>query len=305
LIDFRVRPPYRSFVPSFYKMAGPLPPQQEGEPALPAILRIVYGDSVPSRDERSFDLFLQDMDEAGIGFAVVTGRQDPVTQPPDWPAEESAGVANDHVVELGREYPDRFAGFGGVDTTLPERALDEIKRFKELGLVGVAFDNAQCKPARANDDPALDPLYEYCAEAGLLVSLNGSFVLAPDLSFIDPVQVQHVAMRFPTLQILVAHACWPWVTQICAVALLCPNVFLLPDLYPHMPGRTGYFDGIRAGLQNQVLFSTSYPAMSLKAGAQVVRGLDLGPGCERLDQMTRSAARLLGLDAAKLTRSRR
>ena len=281
LIDFRVRPPYKSFVPNFFTFGYPL----DKDLGLPAIVRLCFRDPVPSRDEKSFELFLEEMDEAGVVFAVVTGR---------------AGVENAHVAELIGEHPERFAGFGGVDTSEIPTALRGIAGFRKQGFVGVALDNAMANPARHNDDPALDDVYALCREEDLLVSLNGSFLLSPDLSYVDPIRIQHVALKYPELRIIVAHGCWPWVTQICAVALMCPNVYLMPDLYPHMPEQEGFFDAVRAGLEGQVLYGSSYPAMSLPASARVIRAVDFSPAEDAQRRMFESAAALLGRDPSKL-----
>jgi predicted TIM-barrel fold metal-dependent hydrolase len=283
LIDFRVRPPFASFVPNFFTFGYPL----DENLGLPAIVRLCFQEPVPSRDDKSFPLFLEEMDEAGVVFAVVTGR---------------AGVENAHVAELVAAHPDRFAGFGGVDTSDIPAALREIAGFRKLGFVGVALDNGMAKPPLHNDDPALDAVYELCRAEGLLVSLNGSFLLAPDLSYVDPVRIQRVALKYPDLRIIVAHGCWPFVTQICAVALMCPNVYVMPDLYPHMPEQAGFFDAVRAGLEGQLLYGSSYPAMSLPASARVIRAVDFSPAKDAHRRMFESAATLLGREPRELAR---
>ena len=121
-----------------------------------------------------------------------------------------------------------------------------------------------------------------------------------DLSFIDPVRIQRVALEFPDLRIIVAHGCWPWVTQVCAVALMCPNVYVMPDLYPHMPEQEGFFEAVRAGLEGQLLYGSSYPAMSLPASARVIRSVDFSPARGALREMFESAAALLGRDPHEL-----
>jgi predicted TIM-barrel fold metal-dependent hydrolase len=283
LIDFRVRPPFASFVPNFFTFGYPL----DESLGLPAIVRLCFQDPVPSRDQKSFPLFLEEMDEAGVVFAVVTGR---------------AGVENAHVAELVASHSDRFAGFGGVDTSDIPTALREIAGFRKLGFVGVALDNGMANPPLHNDDPALDAVYELCRAEGLLVSLNGSFLLSPDLSYVDPVRIQRVALKYPDLRIIVAHGCWPWVTQICAVALMCPNIYVMPDLYPHMPEQSGFFDAVRAGLEGQLLHGSSYPAMSLPASARVIRSVDFSPAQDAHRRMFESAAALLGRDPQELAR---
>lgn len=281
LIDFRIRPPYKSFVPNFFTFSHPL----DESLALPAIVRLCFRDPVPSRDSKSFDLFQQEMDEAGVVCAVVTGR---------------AGVENSDVSELITEYPNRFSGFGGVDTSDIDAALRELAGFRDMGFVGVALDNAMATPPRHNDEAELDAVYEFCIREGLLVSLNGSFLLSPDLTYVDPVRIQHVALKYPELSIIVAHGCWPWVTQICAVALMCPNVYVMPDLYPNMPEQDGYYAAVRAGLEGQLLYGSSYPAMSLPASAAVIRSVNFSPADQALRRMFESAATLLGREPEKL-----
>ncbi len=281
LIDFRIRPPYKSFVPNFFTFSHPL---DEGL-GLPAIVRLCFRDPVPSRDSKSFDLFQEEMDEAGVVFAVVTGR---------------AGVDNADVAELVSQHPGRFAGFGGVDSSDVGAALAEIEGFRDRGFVGVALDNAMATPPRHNDEPELDSIYELCCRENLLVSLNGSFLLSPDLTYIDPVRIQRVALKYPGLSIIVAHGCWPWVTQICAVALMCPNVYVMPDLYPNMPEQEGFFAAVRAGLEGQLLYGSSYPAMSLPASADVIRNVDFAPAEGALRSMFEAAAKLIGQDPEKL-----
>jgi hypothetical protein len=119
LIDFRIRPPFASFVPGFFVFGYPL----DESLGLPAIVRLCFQDPVPSRDEKSFDLFLKEMDEAGVVFAVVKGR---------------AGVENADVAKLVADHPDRFAGFGGVHTSDIPATLRAIAGFRDLGFVGAS-----------------------------------------------------------------------------------------------------------------------------------------------------------------------
>ena len=64
----------------------------------------------------------------------------------------SGTIPNDHVAELVATYPGRFVGFGGINGTNTQAALDEIDRCSGLGLVGVAFDNPLSDPPLYDDD---------------------------------------------------------------------------------------------------------------------------------------------------------
>jgi predicted TIM-barrel fold metal-dependent hydrolase len=276
LIDFRVRPPFRSFIASFFSLRWPLDEAME----LPGIVRACFKTSVPSRDEQSMEKFMQEMDEAAVHSAVVMGRP---------------GVSNADIAALIAAYPRRFHGFGSIDVTDASCIENELGRFRDHGFSGVALDNAMLASPLRNDDGSLDAIYRFCEETALLVCLNGSFMLAPDLSYIDPIAIQRTALRYPKLKIVVAHACWPWVMQLCAVALMCPNVYLIPDLYSHMPGQSDYFQAMGVGLESQILYGSSYTAMSLPASAAAFRSAIRNQVDADPRRVFEVSARLLGL----------
>ena len=68
----------------------------------------------------------------------------------------------------------------------------------------------------------------------LIVSLTASFFVGPDMTYSDPDQIMRVAQKHPKMKIVVPHACWPHVTKALALSMLCPNVYLCPDLYVHI-----------------------------------------------------------------------
>ena len=57
---------------------------------------------------------------------------------------------------------------------------------------------------------------------------------------------------------------------------------------------------MRAGLEGQLLYGSSYPAMSLPVSAAVIRSVDCDPAEGALRRMFESAAKLLGQDPEKL-----
>ena len=71
VIDFRVRPPYKSFLQLgiFPRWANPVTDPLKMSP---------FGmgrDPVPSCEQGSMELFLKEMDEAGVNKCVVMGRR--------------------------------------------------------------------------------------------------------------------------------------------------------------------------------------------------------------------------------------
>ena len=109
IIDMRLRPPWKS-IPSLavYNFPpGSYAPEIKGA-ARPR-----------SATERSMDLLIQEMDEAGIRWGVVMGRL----------ADEQYGtIANEDIYELVEAYPNRFVGFPGVNSVRPRESLDELRQ---------------------------------------------------------------------------------------------------------------------------------------------------------------------------------
>jgi predicted TIM-barrel fold metal-dependent hydrolase len=284
IIDFRVRPPYKGFLSSFlYRARDPNP-----DPATMPGLQIGVG-RYRSFDEKSMPAFMAEMDEAGIDMAVAMGRAAPAPY---------NGIPNQDVADLVRDYPGRFLGFGAVSGMDVPAALAELDRIGDLGLVGVAMDNGYCDPPLYDDDERLMPIYEKCAALGLILSLTSSVFLGPDLSYSNPAAIQRVAKRFPGLRIVVPHASWPWTQQICAVALQCSNVFLIPDLYLNirdLPGSDDYVKAANSFLGYRLLYASSYPVRSMGESMRNFRALPFADDALRERCLGLNAKRLLGL----------
>lgn len=284
IIDFRVRPPFKGFRGSFlYRPRNPNP-----DPVTMPGLQIGL-EPYRSFEQQSMEAFLKEMDEAGIDMAVAIGRQAP---------SPYGGVPNEDVAELVNTYPGRFLGIGAVDGSRGKEAVAEIDRIVDLGLRGVAMDNGYCNPPLYNDDERLFPIYARCEELGLILSLTSSIFLGPDLTYSDPVTIQRVALRFPKLKIVVPHGSWPWTTKMCAVALQCPNIYLVPDFYMHIPNMPGADEFLKAAnfyLSYRLLYASSYPVRPLGQSISQFRDLAFSDDAIRQRCLGENAARLLGL----------
>ena len=81
---------------------------------------------------------------------------------------------NDHIAEVVRAHPTRFAGLGTIPLQDPERAAEELGRcVRELGLRGAeigthvdANEHCERKDCRNLDDRALDPVWRASEQVG-------------------------------------------------------------------------------------------------------------------------------------------
>ncbi len=280
IIDFRVRPPFRSFLDGWLYR-----PRQESDPRLMPPWLV---GAEPSRSfaQRSMPAFIEELDEAGIDKAVIMGRKAP---PP------FGCVPNSDVATLVKSYPGRFVGFGALGGGM-KSAASEIDEVIDLGLVGVAMDNGYWQVH--DDDESNFPAYERLEREGLILSLTNSIVIGPDLSYCSPLHIERVALRFPALRIVVPHAAWPWTTQMCGVAFKCRNVHLVPDIYMHLPGIPGSDDYLRAAnsfLSYRMIYASSYPIRPIGQSLRQFQDLAFDSDEIRSRCTGGNAASLLGL----------
>ena len=280
IIDFRVRPPYKSF------MHGILYEKQPEHPdPLSQIWSDIDKDPAVSAQEHSFKLFIEEMEASGISRAVIMGRK----------ADEYGEVDNEDILELTRAHPQRFIPFAGLnphEADMPDR-IGELAR---QGFRGICLDGGWLRQPLYYDDPLMEPVYAGCEKHGLIVSLTSSFFVGPDMTYSDPDQILRVARNHPKMKIVVPHACWPHVTKALALSMLCPNVYLCPDLYVHIKGVPQADEFAHAAnhiLKYRIIYASSYPVHNL---AQSLSGWKARPVTDEAlrNTLCDNALRLLG-----------
>lgn len=240
IIDCRCRPPTPEFQAVF-----------KGRALGHIISRSHRYPNPPSYDQDSLDLFFQEMDAAGITTAVAVGRVLPV-----------GIVENDHISDLCVTFPGRVVGIAGIDTTSQvHNPLEEVERcINQLGMKGVILEPGAGAQPVPYDDPSLASIYDLCSQLQIPVFLLTGPWAGPNVAYTHPSSIERVAQQFRHLSIVVAHACWPYVTESIALAMRQRNVYLSPDIYVFHGGGEAYVQELEHQfLQEQFLFATAYP----------------------------------------------
>lgn len=212
--------------------------------------------------ERSTDLLIREMDEAGVVLGVA-------------PVRVPCAGDNDDALTLMECFPGRFLGIPWIDPLNPDSACAEIEYFCVQGPCrGIIMEPGLCTtPVKwfVNDSQVF-PVYDYCARESVPVLLTFGGRLA-DPSYYAPELVYDVAKRFPDLTLVLCHGGWPSITSICKVALDCSNVILAPDTWAmdFVPGAADYMVAANYMLQDQIVFGSSYPAMPLEFAVENYR----------------------------------
>ena len=169
------------------------------------------------------------------------------------------------------DHPDVFLAFCGIDPWKGPAALEEVRRAHgEFGALGVGELNPARQRFYAND-PQFDPLWELCAELGLVVMFHCGFPgagagtpggMGYELDYARPIPyLDSVAARFPELRIIAAHPGWPWHLENLAACWHKSNYYIdLSGWAPKYlaPETIRYANSL---ITSRVLFGSDWPVL--------------------------------------------
>lgn len=282
IVDMRLRPPIAAWTDKAqYRKGGEFYPSRIGFPR------------PPSAEQRSMDLLLQEMDEAGVTWGVIMGRQS---------AEPHGVIPNEAIAAVLAEYPDRFVAFAGIDVSRDTGwCLEEIDRCLAIGgFRGVSIEPGASPTPMMADDERLYPIYEHCAarEVPVSVTLSGllSHMVGNGYEYGSPLPLYDAAKDFPKLDFVISHGAWPWVRELLGLCFVLPNIYVSPDLYMvgvNLPGADEYVKAANMYMGDRTLFGTAYPSRPLVESVQTFDEWTFAPGVKE---------KVLGLNALRVMR---
>lgn len=274
VIDFRVRPPYKNYLGFF----GEFQAGFAGQFGLPL---------APSIKEKSEELFIKELDEAGIDIGVIPGRN-------------LMGVTTDELFEFADRYPGRFYVFPNINALDTEKALEDIDKYVIHGKgKGIAIEPTFGPPelVHAFNDERAFPVYEKLQENNIPLMITFSAFVSQHIDIRYTLELDLLAEKFPNLRIIVAHGGWPWFRETIAIAFRRKNVYLLPDIYAN--GVVPFSEDIKIAAQHllpdQILFGTAYPIAPIVESAANAKKWDLTEDVKE-KFFYKNAAKLLGLE---------
>ncbi|WP_448808241.1 amidohydrolase family protein [Agromyces bauzanensis] len=208
----------------------------------------------------------------------------------------------DDLVEGARRNSDVLIPFGSVDPLQGEAAVAEARRQAlELGVRGFKFHPTV--QAFDPSSPEFTPLFAAIEELGLPIIVHtgqtGAGAGLPGgwgfrLSLSNPMLLDDVAARHPSLQVVMAHPSVPWQDEALSVATHKANAWI--DLSGWSPK---YFApslvrAARTYLKHKVLFGTDFPALTPERWLRDFELLELDADVHQL-VLKQNAIRLLGL----------
>ncbi len=277
IIDFRIRPPYKSFCDMVMYSA----PERRDN-----FTRQLGLTPSPAAQQKSVPLLLKEMDDAGIDLGVVVGRN----------SGFFGSVPNDIVLEFTQAHPGRFVPVASIDVTHRKNAIAQIDAAVAAGFKAINIEPGAYVNPMYTDDRRLYPIYGHCEDIKIPVIIMTGGNAGPDISYTQPATLDRVLADFPTLRVVASHGNWPWVREILHVAFRRPNLYLSPDMYlVNMPGMDDYVRAANGYLADRFIYASSFPFCGVKDYKEWYCRLGLKP--ENLEKtMYKNAARLLGID---------
>ena len=236
------------------------------------------------------ETIVEHMKDSNVVKGCVIGR--------DVETTNGAQSSNPGILDLMKQYPDRFVGFAGLD---PHKGMDAVaelnRRVTKDGFSGAAIDPYMARiPA---DHARYYPIYAKCCELGVpIVITTGPATLVQDAVMDDasPKHIDRVACDFPDLRIIMSHGGYPYVNEAIMVVQRNRNVYMDLAEYEQQPFSEKYFEAVNTILSDKILFASAAPYMDFQEQiALYCNTLPIKP--EVLENvMYKNAARLLGLE---------
>jgi predicted TIM-barrel fold metal-dependent hydrolase len=208
---------------------------------------------------------------------------------------------NDWIANFTRDHRDRLIPVGSVNPLHEMNVRDEIRRVLDLGIgmIKIHPPHQLFTPnAYRGELWQLSEIYRECEARGVPVMFHTGTSIFPKARnvFADPMPIDDVAIDFPRLSIILAHAGRPLYGDTAFfLARRHPNVNL--DLSGIPPKGLLRFLPRVTDIADKVLWGTDWPSpgvISMRKNVDDFRALNLGPEVER-KILWDNAARLFGI----------
>ena len=195
---------------------------------------------------------------------------------------------NDWVTKFTRDHRDRLVPVGSVNPLHEKDVRSEIERVLDLGIgmIKIHPPHQLFSPnAYLHETPQVGEIYAACERRGIPVMFHTGTSIFPRARnvFADPMPIDDVAIDFPKLTIIIAHAGRPLYGETAAfLARRHPNVFL--DLSGIPPKALLRYVPRLADLADKALWGTDWPSpgvTSISNNIAAFRALGLGENVEK------------------------
>jgi hypothetical protein len=209
---------------------------------------------------------------------------------------------NDFAAATAAAAPDRLIPFGSVHPRVSADPAAEVRRLRDLGIRALKVHpphQSFAANAYLTDLPSLAAVYESAQEHGLPVMIHTGTSVFPGARnrFADPMAADDVAVDFPALTLILAHAGRPLYMDTCLfLARRHPQVYL--DISGIPPKRLLTYLPRLPEIADKVLWGTDWPDPGVAGlGENLAAFLSLGlPAAVERKILRGNACRIFGWD---------
>lgn len=237
------------------------------------------------------DELLRDMDRAGVDRSVLLGWY--------WEHGATCRAQNRFYAECVRTHPDRLSAFGVVHPADGAAALDEIRRFKDEGLIGLGELSPHSQRIVLSE-PSWLAVLQLAGELGLPVNLHVTDPAAP--AHPGRIETDHAdflgfATRFPQTTLILAH--WGGGLAFKPECRALTNLYFDTAASPLLYKADVWRRGVEAVGADRLLFGSDNP---LRLYPKVIEGVGLAElvAEARRELNVAEAGPLLGANAIQL-----
>jgi predicted TIM-barrel fold metal-dependent hydrolase len=257
-------------------------------------VRNVFGLYFPPQP---LEIFLHELDEAGIEKAVLL--------PIDCTTAHNCRiVSNETVSELMNKNP-RFIGFASVDPACEDAPRMIERAVKHLGLKGLKLDPA-LQQFYPNDKTIAYPVYQVCAELKIpvIIHCGMSWAMVGLEKYAHPLDLEEVAIHFPSLRIIIPHFGWPWINETLMLAMKYNNIYIdtsiiysgtPKEVLRHVLANQIGLHVLERSLHYQVVFGSNYPRADIRRSVRGILALEMSASLQE-HILHKTASTLLGLE---------
>ena len=215
-------------------------------------------------------------------------------------------VDDRNVAEYVAKDAKRLIGFLSVDPTQDGWEREMRVGHEELGLRGIKL--LPMYAGFSPDDEKLEPLWQYAERNGLpvLVHMGTTFIAQAPLAFTLPRLIEPVALKHPSVKIILAHLGHPYEGECLVTIRKHENVFADVSALHYRPWQlyNSLMLAQEYGIWHKLLFGTDFPFTTVNASMAGIRALNdmlEGTKLPRLDtgeieaMFQRDSLKLLGL----------
>jgi uncharacterized protein len=184
---------------------------------------------------------------------------------------------DDHTVaaHVARD-PARMTGFLSVDPTQDGWEQEMQAGHEELGLRGIKL--LPMYAGFSPDDEKLEPLWSYAEKMGLPVLLHTgtTFIAQAPLAFTLPRLIETVALKHPSVKIILAHMGHPYESECLVTIRKHENVFADVSALHYRPWQlyNSLMLAQEYGVWHKLLFGTDFPFTTVNASIADLRDLN-------------------------------